>query len=297
MTRKEIPTHNGSVNEFRHSWKTSPELKRYHFRRGEPENQVQFAFQNHWRVFQDLLRGTQIKRVVEVGSGRGSMGAFFANQGINTHLLDTSFDVLKSAEEIFGIDGMVAESTNGDALSLPYKADAFDTVVSIGLLEHFAEIRTPIQEQLRILRPGGMLLVYVVPENLFSAQIIGVPVNAVLKLIHGLGVYLKKQRYVQAEKKQYLYRNDFKPEMYLDLLRQMGVKESGAFGMFPIALISHSHTFPYSPMPLVMERCQISFWRIFLILRKALFRHDPWICSMNWGQAFLIWARKPGGEA
>jgi ubiquinone/menaquinone biosynthesis C-methylase UbiE len=296
MTRNYQPTDTGSVNEFRRSWKASPELKRYHFRRGEPENQVQFAFQNHWRIFKQILEGPRLAKVVEVGSGRGSMGAFFADKGVQTHLLDTSYDVLHSAAEIYIADGMQAKCTNGDALALPYAGNAFDAVVSIGLLEHFAEIKTPLQEQLRVLQPGGVLLVYVVPESPFSAQILGAPVNAMLKIVHSLGVLLSGKQTAKLDAKQSLFRNDFKPELYLDILRQMGVKETGIMGMFPIALITHSHAFPYSPMAPVLEHCQIAIWRAFLGLRKTLFRHDPWICSTSWGQAFLVWARKPGGN-
>lgn len=287
----------GSVDEFRRSWRARAETKRYHFARGRPQHQVQFAFQNHWRVFSDLLRGTRLARVLEVGSGRGSMGAYFADAGIRTHLLDTSREVLLSARALYTSDGLQAACVNGDALRLPYADGSFDAVFSIGLLEHFEDIRTPLREQLRILRPGGMLLAYVVPERRFSVQLLAAPANALLRFVHALYRLLSGRRRAPAAQKSPLFRNTYTSRAYLDLLAAEGVTERGAFGMFPVPLISHSPAFPFSPMAPALEAGLMGKWRAFLALRRFLLRRDPWICSERWGLAFLVWARKPGGES
>src|SRR5215208_6464416 len=134
----------GSVEAFVANWKTRTESKRYHFKRGEPANQIQFAFQNHWRVFQRLLGNKTSGRVLEVGAGRGSMAAFFADAGFDVTLLDTSYDVLKIAGTNFEEDQLNAAYICGDALKLPYSDGTFDAVLSIGLFEHFSEIEQPL---------------------------------------------------------------------------------------------------------------------------------------------------------
>ncbi len=284
----------GSVNEFRQSWRQREETKKYHFKRGRPDHQVQFAFQQHWRVFQQVLPGTALRRVLEVGSGRGSMGAFFADAGAETHLLDTSLDVLRSAKRIYALDDLSAVYMNGDALHLPYADGSFDAVFSIGLFEHFADIAAPLREQMRILRPGGVFLGYIVPENPRSVQIFGQPVNAVLKAGYRLWLALTGRRRAAPLPKPALFRNDYDSAAYLALLEAMGVQEKGAFGMFPLPLVSHSPSFPFSPMSPGLERALMALWRGVLGVRCLLRPgRDPWTCSERWGLAFLVWARKP----
>lgn len=283
----------GSVDEFRQSWRAREETRKYHFKRGKPAHQVQFAFQNHWRVFQNVLQGTELRRVLEVGSGRGSMGAFFANAGIETHLLDTSWDVLASAKRIYALDGLQAVYMNGDALALPYADGSFDAVFSIGLFEHFEDIAAPLREQMRILRPGGMFLGYIVPENPRSVQVFGEPVNALLKAGYHLWLALTGRKRTPPPPKPALFRNDYDSTAYLQLLDEMGVLEKGAFGMFPLPLISHSPSFPFSPMHPALEAVLMTVWRAVLGLRRLLTGRDPWMCSERWGLAFLVWARKP----
>ena len=287
----------GSVDEFRRSWKQASETRRYHFSRHAPQHQVQFAFQNHWRVFSDVLKGTRLERVLEVGSGRGSMGAFFANHGCETHLLDTSYDVLISAQMLFAADGLSCRCSNGDSLRLPYAEGAFDSIFSIGLLEHFEDIRAPLLEQLRVLRPGGMMLCYVVPENFFSVQLLAAPVNLALRFGYFVYTLLRGRKWKRPPAKPPLYRNSYTSREYFKILAEAGVSEMGAFGMYPLPLVSHSPAFPFSPMTPGLEKVLMGCWRMLLGLRRRLLRRDPWTCHEHWGLAFLVWARKPGGPA
>ena len=46
----------------------------------------------------------------------------------------------------------------GDALSLPFPAETFDAVVSGFLLRNVADINLSLREQVRVLKPGGVLV-------------------------------------------------------------------------------------------------------------------------------------------
>jgi len=289
-----IPTTetDGSVSAFRSNWQGRPETRHYHFCRGAPKNQVQFAFQNHWRVFRQVMGDVRSGRAIEVGCGRGSMGAFFADSGFEVHLLDTAISALHSARENFAADGLKGIPILGDTLTLPYSENSFDVLFSIGLLEHFRDVRQPILEQLRILRPGGVFLGYVVPERRISVQTLAIPANFILGTAYKVGTLLVQRAsgdsHVTA--KAPLYRNAYWSEHYLEIFRQTGVRDMGSFGMFPVPLVSHSPNFPFSLMHPVMERGLVRLWRLMLSLRLGA--HDPWICPEWWGLAFLVWARK-----
>lgn len=281
----------GSVEAFTTNWKTRNESKRNHFKRGEPANQIQFAFQNHWRVFKRLLGNTTTGRVLEVGAGRGSMSAFFADAGFDVSLLDTSYDVLKIAEGNFREDQLHASYICGDALHLPYSDYTFDAVLSIGLFEHFSEMKQPLDEQLRILKPGGLFLGYIVPERFFSAQLLALPLNAVLSGMHQLyQLVSSSNKDGNSPAKEPLFRNSYTSAEYLKILNQLDVDDCGSFGMFPVPLVSHSYRFPFSLMHPVLERNLVKVWRLVFSLQGR--KQDPWICSEGWGLAFLVWARR-----
>jgi ubiquinone/menaquinone biosynthesis C-methylase UbiE len=275
----------GSVAEFDENWRELADSSPYHFKRGDPDHQIQFAFQNHWRVFKNVMKGIPSGKALEVGCGRGSMGAFFAEAGLETTLLDTSPSALQIARANFQNDNLEAEYICGDALELPFDDDQFDVIVSIGLLEHFEDIETAVKEQVRVIKKGGYFLGYVVPERSISVQKLGSPVNFILKLFQ-TGLFGKKGH---LPLKFPIYRNEYASQNYLNILDGLNVTESGAFGMFPVPLISHSVNFPFSIMEPSSERRLVWLWRFLLGLRRGT---DPWICSEKWGLAFLVWAKK-----
>ena len=290
--KEAAPTQNttlGSVDSFRRNWIHRAETQRYHFKRGEPENQIQFAFQSHWRVFREVLGEVRTGRALEIGCGRGSMGAFFADAGFETHLVDTSVDALQSARANFNADGLPAAYVTGNALGMPYPDGVFDTVVSIGLLEHFEDIATPLLEQVRVLRTGGVLLAYIVPERRLSVQKLGDPINFALALKERLRTRSKETAAPAA--KSPLYRNAYRAEDYLRVLRKANVLESGSFGMFPVPLVSHSPRFPFSLNSPATERRIVRLWEK-LLGKPEPGKRDPWKCAESWGLAFLVWARK-----
>jgi len=49
--------------------------------------------------------------------------------------------------------------TAADAMQLPFRAQAFDAVVCLNVLHHLSHPREGIREMIRVLRPGGLLLV------------------------------------------------------------------------------------------------------------------------------------------
>lgn len=285
-------TTTGSVEAFTANWKLREESKRYHFKRGEPENQIQFAFQNHWRVFRWVLGDVQSGNVLEVGAGRGSMSAFFAEDGFSTSLLDTSHDVLKIAASNFSHDNLKADYVCGDALHLPYADETFDVILSIGLFEHFADIAQPLREQIRVLKPEGVFLGYIVPERLLSVQLLALPVNAFLSVLYGLYDFTRRGiRRKKSSPKQQLFRNTYSASQYLKILKGMNIAEAGSFGMFPVPLVSHSHRFPFSLMHHSLENNLVKLWK-FLLSLNIWGVADPWTCPENWGLAYLVWAKR-----
>lgn len=278
----------GSEEEFDQNWKNRKETNYNHWTQETPTNQIQLAFRSHWEYFKELMQDCDYQTCLEVGSGRGSISSYFADNGFECTLLDTSESILKTAEEIFERNGHQAEFVHGNALDLPFEDNSFDVVISIGLLEHFEDIETPIFEQYRVLNPGGLFLGYIVPERPENVQRHYTWVNKLLKNIYSLFNTGKKKSIEKVD----LFRSDFGSERYLPFINKLKIKDLKVTGLYPLPMISHSPEFPFSLLPKPLEKGLTTFYRLVLSIRKKLYGKNPWTCDEEFGQAFLIAFKK-----
>ncbi len=103
--------------------------------------------------------------VLELGSGRGTTSMYMAARGCPVTLVDLSPTALERAAAAFRdevlppptlVEADVRETGLPDAIA--------DVVVNIGLLEHFDDPLPVLRESVRLLRPGGLLFLVVVPQ-------------------------------------------------------------------------------------------------------------------------------------
>jgi len=281
----------GDAAAFDRNWRSRHETLYNHWTRGRPRNQVQLAFRCHWEVFRELLGEAAERKgkVLEVGCGRGSLSSYFADDGWDCTLLDYSTSVLDTARQIFAKNGHKASFVPGDANRLPFSDNAFDATCSIGLLEHFEDVRTVIAEQARVLRPGGWFFGYVVPERPDNLQRYFRWLNSTLKFV----ARLKPHRDEARMAKHPIFRSDSDSGHYIASMRGIEYANLHVFGMYSMPMISHSPEFPFSLLPPPLE---VALTRTFegalKIRRRATGRHG-WICSEPMGQAFLLAFQKP----
>ena len=274
----------GDKEAFDKNWSSRSETNYLHWTRGEPKNQIQLAFQQHWSLFKQIMGPDfEGRRVLEVGCGRGSMSAFFADNGFDCTLLDISEHVIETARRIFEYHGLTARFDIGDALQLPYEDGSFDVVVSIGLLEHFEDFATVISEQVRVLDQGGVFLGYVVPEHRDNIQLEYQWINDLLKAL------VSQTEIESAAEKADIYRSDLLSPPYLEVMRALPLRNIGTSGVYPLPMISYSVEFPFT---LLNEKCEEILVRHFtdvLAARAQETGKHPWLCDEKSGQAFLLW--------
>ena len=98
--------------------------------------------------------------ILEIGGAPGQYLAYMhKNFGYDIHCLDYSDIGCRKTEENFrllNIQGKVyQENLFSEDLALPQ----FDIVYSMGFIEHFSDVQAVIQNHLKLIKPGGILLV------------------------------------------------------------------------------------------------------------------------------------------
>ena len=279
----------GSTTEFRDNWVTREEAEYSHFTKGEPKNQIQLAFRNHWetwnQIFPELQNGG---KVLEVGSGRGTLSMYFSQHGWDTTILDIVPEVLESAKSQFDSQGLAVETIVADCMKMPLPENSFDVVFSIGLLEHFSNPEDVLREQVRVLVPGGLLVSYVVPEP--AGECIQHSYDWINDLLRSLLADSGQVR-TQAPKAE-VFRSDFRAPLYESILSDFGCQGVGSSGTYPLPMISWSTDFPFTLLPPEAEEVLMVKLRDLLSKREAAGAAHPWLCEEEEGQAFLVWARK-----
>jgi ubiquinone/menaquinone biosynthesis C-methylase UbiE len=120
--------------------------------------------------FRRLIRGLRDGEAspglaLDIGSGPGTIAQELRSRGFRTHCIDLSFGMLLQNRENNGEEVSLAQCS-ADALC--YRDDSFDVVTAAGVLEYVPDDRRVLHEILRVVRPGGTLIISVpVREWLF----------------------------------------------------------------------------------------------------------------------------------
>lgn len=99
------------------------------------------------------------KRILEVGCGTGLILKDVATFAEYAYGIDISPGMLSKAEER-GLNVEVA-----DATSLPFEDNSFDVVYSFKVLAHIEDWELCMKEIMRVLRPGGHMVIDVYNKN------------------------------------------------------------------------------------------------------------------------------------
>lgn len=92
-------------------------------------------------------------RLLDAGGGTGRVTTQLRDLAGELVLLDQSLPMLRQARA----KGLI--TLRGDVARLPFPDASFDRVVVVDALHHFADARAAVADLLRVLRPGGRLVI------------------------------------------------------------------------------------------------------------------------------------------
>lgn len=113
-----------------------------------------------WKtVFSDYFQDKPL-RVLDVGTGPGSMSILLAEMGHSVTAVDLSEQMLDCARKNANACGMKVDLRVGDAENLPFEDNSFDAVVNRWVLWTVPDPNAAVSEWTRVLKPGGRLLIF-----------------------------------------------------------------------------------------------------------------------------------------
>ena len=101
--------------------------------------------------------------LLDMGCGAGRHAFESLKRGARVVAFDYSAAELKDVGALFAAmrdsgevdEGLLATTTNGDALRLPFPDDTFDRIIASEVLEHVSDDQVALDELFRVLKPGG----------------------------------------------------------------------------------------------------------------------------------------------
>lgn len=107
----------------------------------------------------DLAGPLAGRDVLDVGCGDGTYGLAAARAGARVAAVDRSAAAVEAARRNAAVGDVALELHVADALALPFPARRFDLVLAVTVLCFVPEPRRAVAEMVRVLRPGGALIV------------------------------------------------------------------------------------------------------------------------------------------
>ena len=146
------------AESFGFQWKTfaTVQLDSAH---GSSISRSTFVEKTGWRL--EDLRGRQ---VLDAGCGMGRFAEVAADAGAEVHGVDLSL-AIDAARQNLGHRPSI-HLYQADLMNLPFVDDTFDFIYSIGVLHHTPNPRRAFLGLTRLLRPGGVIAIWVYSRKL-----------------------------------------------------------------------------------------------------------------------------------
>jgi demethylmenaquinone methyltransferase/2-methoxy-6-polyprenyl-1,4-benzoquinol methylase len=181
-----------------------------------------------WR--QEVIQRSELPPngyLLDLGAGTGDLAREALHQHPHSHAVaaDFTLEMMRMGKRRPGTAHLVWSAA--DALQLPFPSDTFDAVVSGFLLRNVIDLRSALQEQHRLLKPGGRVVSLDTtrpPANFLSPAInfhLHVVIPALGRLVAGEG---EAYKYLPDSTETFLGAEQLASRMIATGFRQVGFR-------------------------------------------------------------------------
>lgn len=126
------------------------------------EREQQLSFVSQKRIVIEMLLGSR-GRLLEVGCGPAMMLPDLLGMGFDVRAIDVSGEMIRRARQRMSGHPLArrCQLAVGDVERLEFGEGAFDVVLAMGVLEYLPACDAALREMVRVLRPGGQLVLTV----------------------------------------------------------------------------------------------------------------------------------------
>jgi ubiquinone/menaquinone biosynthesis C-methylase UbiE len=124
----------------------------------------------------DEIAARRVGPVLDWGCGWGQVSHLLLERGVEVESFDYREGEQPRTVQLEAFPEITA-LISGDPVALPYPDDHFEAVLSCGVLEHVQYPQASLEELHRVLRPGGRLLVYKLPNRFSYLELLARPLG------------------------------------------------------------------------------------------------------------------------
>jgi ubiquinone/menaquinone biosynthesis C-methylase UbiE len=113
----------------------------------------------------DRLAADRAGHVLDWGCGAGQMTALLRQRGLEVTAFDYRGELSEPTMQPLPHYPEVSAHLSPEPVALPFETASFDAVLSCGVLEHVQDPDGSLDELKRVLKPGGTIYVYKLPNR------------------------------------------------------------------------------------------------------------------------------------
>jgi ubiquinone/menaquinone biosynthesis C-methylase UbiE len=117
---------------------------------------------NYVRIADEICHRLPRGTVLDWGCGYGQMSFLLQRRGLQVESYDVGDSPSLAQSPVFP---EVTVSRTSEKVQLPFADNSFDGALSCGVLEHVPDDAASLRELARVVRPGGLLFIYNLPQR------------------------------------------------------------------------------------------------------------------------------------
>ncbi len=267
-----------SIAKWDKSWQKHPGI---HLS-PEANDWYNLVWQVHLEYCQELFGKLGAgKKMLECGAGSAKVSAHLAKLGYSCTMLDNSWEGLEAGKSNFKLAGVSGDFILADVEAMGLKSNSFDIVYSGGLLEHFHDVRPPVNEMVRVLKPGGVLAATIIPKR-FSCQVPADTLSFVIKFLLHIVTFRFKGVIKESGRNFPFYENSLSLKEYRTIFEESGVKVVVSTGISP---------FPALPLPRFVRPLYVKLMKRLMPWWKRFDRSNSRFSEI-WGASLSLYGIK-----